>query len=356
MGPAPRLVGRGADDHRGDGAVPRRCRSGQLRPLRAAARHGGDHLVASRHAADAPSPPASPSASPSSAGRAGCSASCRRASASACTVAGATSCLVAAAAAHGRHDGLLRTSRPLLGVERHQQPRLRVRRHRPLVGRSARAWHRSPDSSRSTRLLIVADRRRCRRPRSPPSDAGQLPADIDLWLWVASGLAAWAAGLRFFGHYWLQVVPPLVLLAVPVVATVDRSGAHRGVRRHRRARSRWRGCCCSCPGRSTTDPTRRRWRTTSTLTRRQPIASSCGARIPEVLVAADRLPAGALGAHRLRRRPLRAAATTRRRRCPAPCRAPARSCSTRWPHTRRQLILDTSTSTRARLRATTRRR
>jgi hypothetical protein len=46
----------------------------------------------------------------------------------------------------------------------------------------------------------------------------KLPADIDLWLWVASGLAAWAAGLRFFGHYWLQVVPPLVLLSVPVVS------------------------------------------------------------------------------------------------------------------------------------------
>ena len=44
-----------------------------------------------------------------------------------------------------------------------------------------------------------------------------LPADTDLWLWVLSGLAAWAAGLRFFGHYWLQVVPPLVLLATPVV-------------------------------------------------------------------------------------------------------------------------------------------
>ncbi len=45
----------------------------------------------------------------------------------------------------------------------------------------------------------------------------RLPADIDLWMWVASGVAAWAAGLRFFGHYWLQVLPPLVLLAVPVV-------------------------------------------------------------------------------------------------------------------------------------------
>jgi len=44
----------------------------------------------------------------------------------------------------------------------------------------------------------------------------------DLWLWVGTGLAAWAAGFRFFGHYWLQVVPPLVLLAAPVVASWPR--------------------------------------------------------------------------------------------------------------------------------------
>ena len=45
-----------------------------------------------------------------------------------------------------------------------------------------------------------------------------LPDDVDLWLWVASGVAAWAAGFRFFGHYWLQVLPALVLFAVPIVA------------------------------------------------------------------------------------------------------------------------------------------
>jgi hypothetical protein len=45
-----------------------------------------------------------------------------------------------------------------------------------------------------------------------------VPPDIDLWLWIGSGLAAWTAGLRFFGHYWLQVLPPLVLVSVPVVA------------------------------------------------------------------------------------------------------------------------------------------
>src|SRR3954447_2530334 len=44
-----------------------------------------------------------------------------------------------------------------------------------------------------------------------------LPTDFDLWLWAASGIAAWGAGVRFFGHYWLQALPALVLLAAPVV-------------------------------------------------------------------------------------------------------------------------------------------
>jgi hypothetical protein len=37
--------------------------------------------------------------------------------------------------------------------------------------------------------------------------------DRDLWLWLATGLVAFAAGWRFFGHYWFQVLPPLCLLA-----------------------------------------------------------------------------------------------------------------------------------------------
>jgi len=39
-------------------------------------------------------------------------------------------------------------------------------------------------------------------------------SDVDLWLWLASGVVAVAAGLRFFPHYYLQLVPPLTLLAV----------------------------------------------------------------------------------------------------------------------------------------------
>ena len=42
--------------------------------------------------------------------------------------------------------------------------------------------------------------------------------DLDLWVWTLTGLAASAAGFRFFGHYWLQTLPPLVLLAAPLVA------------------------------------------------------------------------------------------------------------------------------------------
>lgn len=37
-------------------------------------------------------------------------------------------------------------------------------------------------------------------------------SDTDLWLWVLSGAVSVAVGLRFFGHYYLQLLPPLVLL------------------------------------------------------------------------------------------------------------------------------------------------
>ncbi len=37
--------------------------------------------------------------------------------------------------------------------------------------------------------------------------------DADLWLWVAAGVIAVASGFRFFGHYYIQLLPPLCLLA-----------------------------------------------------------------------------------------------------------------------------------------------
>jgi hypothetical protein len=49
------------------------------------------------------------------------------------------------------------------------------------------------------------------------------PVDPDLWLWLGGGAVAVVAGFRFFGHYYLQLVPPLALIAasgVPALAAV----------------------------------------------------------------------------------------------------------------------------------------
>jgi hypothetical protein len=48
------------------------------------------------------------------------------------------------------------------------------------------------------------------RARHEVADDGA--SNADLWIWLVSGAASVAIGLRFFGHYYLQLVPPLVLL------------------------------------------------------------------------------------------------------------------------------------------------
>ena len=41
---------------------------------------------------------------------------------------------------------------------------------------------------------------------------GQQADDADLWLWLLSGFVAMVAGLRFWGHYYLHLLPPAVVL------------------------------------------------------------------------------------------------------------------------------------------------
>ena len=58
--------------------------------------------------------------------------------------------------------------------------------------------------------------------------------DTDLWLWALSAAVAVAFGFRFFGHYYLQLVPPVTLLAAGALARSARWMAARD-----RRVSRW---------------------------------------------------------------------------------------------------------------------
>ncbi len=46
--------------------------------------------------------------------------------------------------------------------------------------------------------------------------------DLDLWLWLLAAAIGTASGLRFFGHYFLQLAPPFSLLAAGTIANARR--------------------------------------------------------------------------------------------------------------------------------------
>ncbi|WP_428935595.1 glycosyltransferase family 39 protein [Streptomyces sp. ACT015] len=58
----------------------------------------------------------------------------------------------------------------------------------------------------------------------------------DLWLWLAASAGAVLAGFHFFGHYYLQLVPPLVLLATAALQILPRERLSAAVLT----------ACCSC--------------------------------------------------------------------------------------------------------------
>jgi 4-amino-4-deoxy-L-arabinose transferase-like glycosyltransferase len=58
-----------------------------------------------------------------------------------------------------------------------------------------------------------------RERREPSRDGAR---GTDLWIWLASAALSVAIGLRFFGHYYFQLVPPLALIAAGALATSSR--------------------------------------------------------------------------------------------------------------------------------------
>ncbi|MEU5388271.1 glycosyltransferase family 39 protein [Kitasatospora cineracea] len=69
-------------------------------------------------------------------------------------------------------------------------------------------------------LLPYAHRLWLRRRRRPvPARGPERGSTADLWVWLLSSAVAVSVGFHFFGHYYLQLMPPLVLLGVGAVAT-----------------------------------------------------------------------------------------------------------------------------------------
>jgi hypothetical protein len=46
--------------------------------------------------------------------------------------------------------------------------------------------------------------------------------DADVWVWLAASAVAVAAGFQFYGHYYLQLLPPLVLAGVAALRSLPR--------------------------------------------------------------------------------------------------------------------------------------
>ncbi|WP_046729128.1 ArnT family glycosyltransferase [Streptomyces humi] len=59
---------------------------------------------------------------------------------------------------------------------------------------------------------------------------------VDLWLWLAASAVAVTLGCHFFGHYFLQLTPPLALLATAALQVLPRERAMTAVRTS----------CCAC--------------------------------------------------------------------------------------------------------------
>jgi MFS family permease len=73
----------------------------------------------------------------------------------------------------------------------------------PIIWSLPRAW-------RDRKQIVLEDER------------VETDGDTDLWLWLLSAALSVAVGFRFFGHYYLQLLPPLCLLSAGVLVRRSR--------------------------------------------------------------------------------------------------------------------------------------
>lgn len=60
-------------------------------------------------------------------------------------------------------------------------------------------------------------------------DVERRRSERDLWLWLASSAVAVAFGFHFFGHYYLQMLPPMALIAAGSLARASETAVRRTV-------------------------------------------------------------------------------------------------------------------------------
>ena len=112
----------------------------------------------------------------------------------------------------------------------------------------------------------------------------------ELWLWLGAGAVAVAAGFRFFGHYYLQLVPPVALIAAGAVPAASDRLLRRVAVAAALAAVVMTGAAFVPQGDTGTLPWRAVGERVRDLTRPSQTVFVWG-ELPEVYVAADRLPA-----------------------------------------------------------------
>jgi 4-amino-4-deoxy-L-arabinose transferase-like glycosyltransferase len=74
------------------------------------------------------------------------------------------------------------------------------------------------------------------------------PREVTLWLWLASSAIGMVAGLHFFGHYYIQLLPPVILLGAKGLVELRKRNATSAARKRNPWRMSLAYTCIACLG------------------------------------------------------------------------------------------------------------